>query len=93
MGVAESKIGSKWETVLPKGVREGHELEKGQRLVYIDMGTYWKVVPLPKNPLKSLRGRLSKGPADFRKVRKSGIKLAEEAALKHVRERNATDRK
>jgi bifunctional DNA-binding transcriptional regulator/antitoxin component of YhaV-PrlF toxin-antitoxin module len=68
-----SKVGSKWETVLPRELRKRYQLEKGQNLIYLDMGTHWRVIPVPKDPLQSLKGSLSKGPKDLSEARKAII--------------------
>lgn len=84
MVIRISKIGSKWETVVPREVRKRYRLEKGQSVIYIDMDTYWKVVPLPKDPLRTLKGSISKGPKELSEVRKTATALAEKLTLEHL---------
>jgi bifunctional DNA-binding transcriptional regulator/antitoxin component of YhaV-PrlF toxin-antitoxin module len=79
-----SKVGSKWETVLPRELRKRYRLKKGQNLIYLDMGTHWRVIPVPKDPLQSLKGSLSKGPKDLSEARKAITALAEKLALEHL---------
>jgi bifunctional DNA-binding transcriptional regulator/antitoxin component of YhaV-PrlF toxin-antitoxin module len=79
-----SKIGTKWETIVPRELRKRYGLQKGQKLVYLDMGTHWRVIPVPKDPLQSLRGGLSKGPQELREIRESLTLLAQKLVLEHL---------
>ena len=79
-----SKIGTKWETIVPRELRKRYGLQKGQKLVYLDMGNHWRVIPVPRDPLQSLKGSLSKGPQELQEIRKSLTLLAQKLALEHL---------
>lgn len=44
------------QTVVPAAVRRRHGLHDGSRLVWLDDGETIRVVPVPDDPLKALRG-------------------------------------
>jgi AbrB family looped-hinge helix DNA binding protein len=56
----ESKISSKGQIVIPKKLREKVGAKTGQRVQVEEVGGTFVIVPIPKNPVKAMRG-LSKG--------------------------------
>lgn len=45
------------QTVIPAPIRRRHEIEVGDHLVWLDDGETIKVVPVPADPIRALRGR------------------------------------
>ena len=41
---------------IPSAIREGYNMQPGDKLAWIDDGESIKVVPLPRDPLRALRG-------------------------------------
>jgi len=48
------------QTVIPAVFRKKYKIEKGTVLLWIDTGESIKIIPLPKDPLKALKG-IAKG--------------------------------
>ena len=46
----------KGRTNIPTAIRKRHHIHEGDRLVWLDDGEVIRIVPVPKNPLKALRG-------------------------------------
>jgi len=44
------------QTVIPAQIRKRYGIREGDKLVWIDDGETIRVVPVPANPLKALRG-------------------------------------
>jgi len=53
----ETTVTKRGQTVVPAEIRRRHGIGAGQRLVWLDDGRTIKVVPVPADPLKALRGR------------------------------------
>jgi AbrB family looped-hinge helix DNA binding protein len=53
----ETKITRRWQTVVPADIRQRYQIKEGDTLVWLDDGQTIRVVPVPANPLKALRGR------------------------------------
>lgn len=49
-------ITTKGQTVVPSSLRKKYGLAGGTRLEWIDTGELFKVIPVPKNVIKTLRG-------------------------------------
>ncbi len=52
----QTAITKRGQTVIPAVIRKRHRIEEGDTLVWIDDGESIRVIPVPKNPLRSLRG-------------------------------------
>jgi AbrB family looped-hinge helix DNA binding protein len=44
------------QTNIPAAIRKRHRIQEGDRLVWLDDGEVIRIVPVPKDPLKALRG-------------------------------------
>lgn len=70
------KISSKGQIVIPKEIREKLGIAPGKRLLLQLVGEHAEILPLPDDPVKSIRGML-----------KTDVSLAEEL----LRERRKDD--
>lgn len=52
----ETSVTKKGQTNIPAAIRKRHHIEEGDRLVWLDDGQVIRIVPVPKDPLKALRG-------------------------------------
>ena len=53
----QTTITRRWQTVIPAPIRKRYHISEGDSLVWIDDGEAIRVVPVPSNPVKALRGR------------------------------------
>lgn len=51
-----STVTKRGQTVIPAPIRKKYKIEKGTVLLWIDTGENIRVAPLPKDPIKVLRG-------------------------------------
>jgi len=51
-----SSVTKKGQTTIPAAIRKRHRIRGGDRLVWLDDGEVIRIVPVPKDPLKALRG-------------------------------------
>jgi AbrB family looped-hinge helix DNA binding protein len=52
----ETSVTKKGQTSIPAAIRKRHHIQEGDRLVWLDDGQVIRIVPVPKDPLKALRG-------------------------------------
>jgi AbrB family looped-hinge helix DNA binding protein len=52
----ETSVTKKGQTNIPAAIRKRHHIHEGDRLVWLDDGEVIRIVPVPKDPLKALRG-------------------------------------
>ena len=52
----KTKITKRGQTVIPSRIRERYHVKAGDHVEWIDQGEAIKVIPIPANPLKALRG-------------------------------------
>ncbi|HET9225579.1 MAG TPA: AbrB/MazE/SpoVT family DNA-binding domain-containing protein [Thermoanaerobaculia bacterium] len=52
----ETSVTKKGQTSIPAAIRKRHHIHEGDRLVWLDDGEVIRIVPVPKDPLKALRG-------------------------------------
>lgn len=51
-----TSITKRWQTVIPAPIRKRHAIREGDYLVWLDDGETIKVIPVPADPIQSLRG-------------------------------------
>lgn len=54
--LTETSVTKKGQTTIPAAIRKRHHIHEGDRLVWLDDGKVIRVVPVPRDPLKALRG-------------------------------------
>ena len=52
----QTSVTRRGQTVIPSHIRKRHNIQSGDKLVWIDDGEAIKVVPVPGNSFKALRG-------------------------------------
>lgn len=52
----ETSVTKKGQTNIPAVIRKRHHIEEGDRLAWLDDGEVIRIVPIPKDALKALRG-------------------------------------
>ncbi|MGC9523394.1 MAG: AbrB/MazE/SpoVT family DNA-binding domain-containing protein [Anaerolineae bacterium] len=57
------KVSSKGWVVIPKELREKHNVEPGTHVQIVEYGEVLALVPLPKDPVDALHGMLTEGPS------------------------------
>jgi len=53
----ETAVTKRGQTVVPAAIRKRYSIVGGSHLVWLDDGETIRVIPVPKDPLKALRGR------------------------------------
>lgn len=52
----ETSVTKKGQTNIPAAIRKRHHIHEGDRLVWLDDGEVIRIVPVPKDAVKALRG-------------------------------------
>ncbi|MBN1400325.1 MAG: AbrB/MazE/SpoVT family DNA-binding domain-containing protein [Anaerolineae bacterium] len=55
-------VSAKGWVVIPKPLRDKHNLKRGSRVQVLDCGEILAIVPLPDDPVEALHGMLEGGP-------------------------------
>jgi AbrB family looped-hinge helix DNA binding protein len=56
MGKMQTTISKRGQTVVPAAIRKRHRILDGDRLAWIDDGETIKIVPIPADPVRALKG-------------------------------------
>jgi AbrB family looped-hinge helix DNA binding protein len=56
MAILTTTVTKRAQTVVPAPIRQRHNIQPGDTLAWIDNGETIKVVPLPQDPVRALRG-------------------------------------
>jgi AbrB family looped-hinge helix DNA binding protein len=56
MAILKTTVTKRAQTVVPATIRQQHNIQPGDMLAWIDDGKTIKVVPLPRDPIRALRG-------------------------------------
>jgi AbrB family looped-hinge helix DNA binding protein len=56
MKTMQTTISKRGQTVVPAAIRKRHRLSEGDRLVWMDDGDMIKIVPIPDDPVRALKG-------------------------------------
>ena len=85
----EVKVTRQGQTTIPKELRDRYRIKEGDKVLYIDMGGYMIVLPMPTDPLRelqSLRIRDERSVAEIRKeIYRSALKHSEERRKRAAR--------
>ena len=79
----EVKVTRQGQTTIPKELRDRYDIREGDKVLYIDVGGYMVVLPMPKDPLKELQALRIKDKRAIAKIRREVYKFA----LKNSEER------
>lgn len=52
----QTTLTKRGQTVVPSSIRKRHDLREGDHLVWLDDGQTIKVIPVPADPIRALRG-------------------------------------
>jgi len=52
----ETAVTKRGQTTIPAGIRKRYQIKEGDYLVWLDDGQSIKVVPVPADPIRALRG-------------------------------------
>jgi len=53
----ETAVTKRGQTVVPAAIRKHYGIDGGSHLVWLDDGETIRVIPVPRDPLRALRGR------------------------------------
>jgi AbrB family looped-hinge helix DNA binding protein len=53
----QTAVTKRGRTVIPAPIRKRHQIQEGDRLVWLDDGQTIRVVPVSADPVRALRGR------------------------------------
>jgi AbrB family looped-hinge helix DNA binding protein len=56
MAMLTTTVTKRGQTVVPAAIRQHHNIRPGDMLAWIDDGETIKVIPLPRDPVRALRG-------------------------------------
>ena len=66
----EVKVTRQGQTTIPKELRDRYDIREGDKVLYIDVGGYMVVLPMPKDPLKELQALRIKDKRAIAKIRR-----------------------
>lgn len=52
----ETSVTKRGQTSIPAAIRRRYQIHEGDRLVWLDEGSVIRVVPVPPDPIRALRG-------------------------------------
>lgn len=52
----KTTVSHRYQTVVPAGIRKRYRIGEGTQLVWLEKGDRIEVLPLPSDPIRSLRG-------------------------------------
>jgi len=73
----EVKVTRQGQTTIPKALREKYHIEEGDFVLYIDVGDHVAVLPVPKDPLRVLKGLKIEEKGTVYEMRKEALRTAQ----------------
>lgn len=52
----DTSVTKRGQTVIPASIRKKYRIKQGDRLVWLDEGKVIKVIPVPADPVRALKG-------------------------------------
>ncbi|RLE49007.1 MAG: AbrB family transcriptional regulator [Candidatus Methanomethylicota archaeon] len=82
----EVKVTRQGQVTIPKALRDKYGIGEGDKVIYVDLGCYMAVLPVPKDPVKALAELKIRVGESVHEMKEEALKTA----LKLVEEKHET---
>lgn len=52
----ETTVSKRWQTAVPAEICRKYGIKAGQKIAWLDLGSFITILPVPKSPVKAFRG-------------------------------------